>query len=280
MTVKNWGNTFLCCVECGKVDRPHHAKGRCWNCYRGLLRKVCSICSKFNVIARRDNEKAICNSCNKKYYYVVKKRECSICGDCRRVAKIDQGKDICDYCHTKYYHPDPKRKCYGCGEIREANLVLDGNFYCGFCYRHRFYEKPRFNCDFCGKFGKTSAIRDDKRMCHKCYKNLRKEHFHALELGWRDKRKKYLSDEEIKSIVERDKNCVYCGSSERLSFDHIVPISKGGKSELNNLVIACMKCNLSKNRSDVKEWCKHKGEGLPGIVKDLLKKQEAAETVR
>ena len=43
--------------------------------------------------------------------------------------------------------------------------------------------------------------------------------------------------------------CHYCGgsfSSDALTMDHIVPISRGGKSTRGNLVPACKKCNTNK----------------------------------
>jgi 5-methylcytosine-specific restriction endonuclease McrA len=41
--------------------------------------------------------------------------------------------------------------------------------------------------------------------------------------------------------------CVYCGANEKLSVDHVIPISKGGTDEMENLVVACIKCNSKKN---------------------------------
>jgi len=47
-----------------------------------------------------------------------------------------------------------------------------------------------------------------------------------------------------KTIRERDGNrCQYCGkkfSSSELSLDHVVPISRGGKSSWENVVCACL----------------------------------------
>jgi 5-methylcytosine-specific restriction endonuclease McrA len=40
--------------------------------------------------------------------------------------------------------------------------------------------------------------------------------------------------------------CVYCGSHEDLTFDHLVPRSKGGRTSWENIVAACSPCNLRK----------------------------------
>ena len=40
--------------------------------------------------------------------------------------------------------------------------------------------------------------------------------------------------------------CQYCGSREELTFDHVVPRSKGGMTTWENVVAACSPCNLRK----------------------------------
>jgi len=43
--------------------------------------------------------------------------------------------------------------------------------------------------------------------------------------------------------------CGYCGDSfsdHDLTLDHVVPVSKGGKTTWENITTACMTCNLSK----------------------------------
>jgi len=44
-------------------------------------------------------------------------------------------------------------------------------------------------------------------------------------------------------------SCQWCGTTENLTFDHIVPHSYSGKRELGNLAILCNDCNVKKNNN-------------------------------
>ncbi len=49
-------------------------------------------------------------------------------------------------------------------------------------------------------------------------------------------------------IYKRDNyKCVYCGSKNNLTLDHVLPKSRGGKNEWANLVTSCSKCNIKKS---------------------------------
>jgi len=48
-------------------------------------------------------------------------------------------------------------------------------------------------------------------------------------------------------VFLRDKfACQYCGDGSDLTFDHIVPRSRGGHTTWENVVAACSPCNLRK----------------------------------
>ncbi|NES68833.1 MAG: HNH endonuclease [Okeania sp. SIO2D1] len=47
--------------------------------------------------------------------------------------------------------------------------------------------------------------------------------------------------------------CAYCLKPAN-TWDHIIPISKGGQTTPGNVVPACIQCNSSKNNQDVFEW--------------------------
>ncbi|PSF35255.1 HNH endonuclease [Aphanothece hegewaldii CCALA 016] len=50
-----------------------------------------------------------------------------------------------------------------------------------------------------------------------------------------------------RELLRRDKHqCQYCGSRKKLTIDHILARSKGGKNTWDNLVIACESCNTRK----------------------------------
>lgn len=57
-----------------------------------------------------------------------------------------------------------------------------------------------------------------------------------------------------KNILKRDANtCQYCGSTDDLTIDHIIPKSRGGADSWENLVAACNKCNHKKGNRTPKE---------------------------
>jgi len=56
--------------------------------------------------------------------------------------------------------------------------------------------------------------------------------------------------------------CRYCGSNgsgRAMHCDHVVPVSKGGMSVLQNLVAACGFCNASKKAEDEQTWRAKRG---------------------
>jgi 5-methylcytosine-specific restriction endonuclease McrA len=59
-------------------------------------------------------------------------------------------------------------------------------------------------------------------------------------------------------VFLRDRfECQYCGEPEDLTFDHMVPRSRGGQTTWNNVVTACAPCNLRKGNKgcgDVGMW--------------------------
>ena len=58
------------------------------------------------------------------------------------------------------------------------------------------------------------------------------------------------------AIFERDKVCIYCGSGEDLTLDHLTPLARGGPHRQDNLAVACRSCNSSKGTKTYDEFVK------------------------
>jgi len=57
-----------------------------------------------------------------------------------------------------------------------------------------------------------------------------------------------------RNIMHRDKySCQYCGKKSELTIDHVLPRSRGGKDTWDNVVAACLRCNISKSNRTPKE---------------------------
>ncbi|KMT15643.1 hypothetical protein BVRB_3g056340 [Beta vulgaris subsp. vulgaris] len=68
------------------------------------------------------------------------------------------------------------------------------------------------------------------------------------------KRKRVMNSLSRKNILYRDDYmCQYCKATNELTIDHVIPISRGGKWEWENLVTACTKCNSKKGHKTLEE---------------------------
>jgi hypothetical protein len=57
------------------------------------------------------------------------------------------------------------------------------------------------------------------------------------------------------SIKEKwNHQCAYCGNTEKLTIDHIVPQCKGGSDFITNVICCCESCNCSKAHTDWETW--------------------------
>tara|TARA_B100001123_G_scaffold192735_1_gene219801 strand:- start:327 stop:725 length:399 start_codon:yes stop_codon:yes gene_type:complete len=62
------------------------------------------------------------------------------------------------------------------------------------------------------------------------------------------RKRKPISQNVKDKVWNRDGGrCVECGSKEKLEFDHIIPLSKGGASTYRNIQLLCEHCNRSKS---------------------------------
>lgn len=99
--------------------------------------------------------------------------------------------------------------------------------------------------------------------------------------GNRGQGSKWLSKKKRAAIYARDGHrCVWCGLTAidvQLTVDHLIPRSRGGGNEANNLVTACMTCNRDLGdapRSSVLSWC-----NADAVLERLLRAIDGAANV-
>ncbi len=79
------------------------------------------------------------------------------------------------------------------------------------------------------------------------------ERFKKLQSGeieWSGAIREYIREREMPN------QCIYCGATSNLSYDHLISRNCGGPDSPDNVVMACMSCNSSKGDKGVYEWFK------------------------
>lgn len=68
-----------------------------------------------------------------------------------------------------------------------------------------------------------------------------------------------LTGEEWDALLDEWQGCAYCGAAGGpMQRDCVLPISRGGRYTLANVVPACRSCNTSKCNSEVTAWMRRK----------------------
>lgn len=83
-----------------------------------------------------------------------------------------------------------------------------------------------------------------------------------------------------KDLSERDgSHCHYCGKKliiksgkSGTQIDHVIPVTKGGKDELDNLVLSCKGCNRRKGNKDYDDFIEYEYNRLTQHL-DIISKR-------
>jgi 5-methylcytosine-specific restriction endonuclease McrA len=68
-----------------------------------------------------------------------------------------------------------------------------------------------------------------------------------------------LTDEQWSALLAAWGGCAYCGAAGNgLQRDCVLPLSRGGRYTLENIVPACRSCNTSKCNDEITGWMRRK----------------------
>ncbi len=71
-------------------------------------------------------------------------------------------------------------------------------------------------------------------------------------------------DERVKMTAPQA--CYYCGGTDSLCVDHLIPKMRGGPDTSDNLIWSCRRCNSSKGGRDLMEWMAVKNRFPPVLL--------------
>lgn len=111
--------------------------------------------------------------------------------------------------------------------------------------------------------GAHAAVADGSDVYTKLHFMIRSRLYKGLRAGTM-KLGSLVDDERLKMVLPQV--CCYCGSSERLSVDHLIAKSKCGADLGKNLVWCCRSCNSSKSNTDLLVWYRRRDEFPPLLL--------------
>jgi 5-methylcytosine-specific restriction endonuclease McrA len=147
-----------------------------------------------------------------------------------------------------------------CGHCRISFKKRDDHLrpinYCSRACFAKARERP-------GPWSETAKDQDAQREYHRAYRDKNRDKINALSRGWGKRNRKYrnyiqqlrravdrLPVKARKAIIAAAKKCAHCGTTEKLTIDHIVPLSRGGSADGKNIQVLCAPCNASKGNRD------------------------------
>lgn len=148
-----------------------------------------------------------------------------------------------DGARIRYYHrKDPARP----GQQQRRLMLTEGKKWCRGCFAWLD----------AASVGKNGLCRPHENKDAKLryaedgnYRQRRKDH--AVRKSRGVERVDSVSGINLRELFEG--KCAYCDNEAR-TWDHVIPVSKGGATVEGNIIPACTPCNSSKRDSDIDDW--------------------------
>ena len=127
---------------------------------------------------------------------------------------------------------------------------------CDISYEITKIKSPKFCFLYVSPAGKSSCP-FEVEVTSSMLRNIRTEINNKLGKTEHSKAQRSAMTNDLREAIKKRDNytCCLCGNSVYtepnllLEVDHIIPVSKGGKTEANNLQTLCWRCNRRKSNS-------------------------------
>jgi len=175
----------------------------------------------------------------------LKTKVCQICGE--EYQPTGRGQKYCVGCSPAVYAEEKTRWYKANPEKNRARTAL---------YRKANPEKCRLSV---AAWAKANPEKEKDRYAKWRRANPEKTAFsvekhRAAKHANTSPEEMLTSTEWLAILAEANGHCHYCGKEAKLTLDHVIPLSKGGKHSKDNVVPACEHCNKSKGNKTLEEW--------------------------
>ena len=144
--------------------------------------------------------------------------------------------------------PTP-RACASCGSTLEG--MRSNAKYCSRKCKAAAAERRRPQRDHSARYLKER----DRRLAYALDPERMREAASRRRARVRSAERCLITKKDWLRLAERFRHsCAYCGERKPLTMEHVVPLSRGGRHSIGNIIPACFSCNSSKRDRFIVEW--------------------------
>lgn len=148
----------------------------------------------------------------------------------------------------------PSKPCAHCGEPFRKNpefsyAVWETIQFCSRRCMGASRQRLVKTCAHCGADFRTSHASRDQYCSRECFAVYqRTERFPVAGPRYR----MTFTRQQKRLLLERDKACRQCGATERLEYDHVEPVFRGGANTIANGQVLCHPCHRAKTTAELR----------------------------
>lgn len=256
------------CDRCGAdISALHHNAKRCKTCPKRqklgtIPDRPCDICGKVYTPKRRDSLccSRPCNGLRYNRLYAARQkagepeRSCPACKTSFKAWRSDQV-----YCTPECGSRHRARQNYQPADLSPRSCAR-----CGTTFTPK--QSTSVYCSrLCGRRATYAKYREQRVAAAVAWARANPEMRAANAAQYKAARRAWeklnpdsvgVAAREWRRIVRRYRHrCAYCGGNDGgIHMDHVIPLSRGGRHAIGNVLPACQTCNLSKGSKLLAEW--------------------------
>jgi predicted nucleic acid-binding Zn ribbon protein len=175
---------------------------------------------------------------------------CELCGEPLPEKSTRRARYCSELCakraHYRRWPVEKATHCEHCGEALAPNSPA-GKRYCTSQCQNKAWRKEHVRLKITSCIRCNGALVTGRRLCTVC---IATSHW-----AFRQRNGGHVYKRDWIRLVRRYNGlCAYCQNAAGVEVDHVIPVSRGGRHTIGNVLPACPSCNRRKHARTVMEW--------------------------